>query len=196
MGSVARLFPSRMNHAGDQAMREDISRRRNDGETLAQLAKRFRSSRVRISRILARQRLEQVQELELDYIPNEHFTRTSAAEERDARPGPGESTTGQGGSAAHRAAVLPGEHLRDSAPDAGTGAASVPQDELPEAQGQRAPQPPGHSPSQHDGDGADPEVLQRGARRQERHRPRQFAIGGVDRQAICQRPGSPFRADQ
>ena len=49
---------------------------------MAQLAKRFHSTRGRISRILAEQRLKQVQELELDYIPNEHFGRTSAAEER------------------------------------------------------------------------------------------------------------------
>ncbi len=66
----------------DEAMREEISRRRSAGETLAQLAKRFRSTKGRISRILVQQRLKQVQELELDYIPNEHFSRTSAAEER------------------------------------------------------------------------------------------------------------------
>ncbi len=68
--------------ARDEAMREDISRRRSNGETLVQLAKRFHSTKGRISRILAKQRLKQVQELELDYIPNEHFPHTSAAEER------------------------------------------------------------------------------------------------------------------
>ena len=68
--------------ARDEAMREDIARRRNKGETLVQLAKRFHSTTGRISRILARQRLKQVQELELAYIPNEHFPFTSAAEER------------------------------------------------------------------------------------------------------------------
>ena len=45
-------------------------------------SKRFHSSQGRISRVLAQQRLRQVQELDLDYIPNEHFSRTSAAEER------------------------------------------------------------------------------------------------------------------
>jgi len=49
---------------------------------LAQLAKRFHSTTARISRIFARRRLKQVQELALDYIPNEHFSHTSAAEER------------------------------------------------------------------------------------------------------------------
>ncbi|MGO9110531.1 MAG: sigma-70 family RNA polymerase sigma factor [Thermoguttaceae bacterium] len=63
-------------------MREEISRRRNDGETLVQLAKHFHSSKGRISRILAEQRWKQVQELELDYIPNERFSHTSAAGER------------------------------------------------------------------------------------------------------------------
>ena len=63
-------------------MREEISRRRGNGETLAQLAKRFHSTKGRISRILGQQRLKQVQDMELDYIPNEHFSHTSAAEER------------------------------------------------------------------------------------------------------------------
>ena len=68
--------------ARDEAMREDISRRRSNGETLVQLAKRFHSTTGRISRILAQQRLKRVQELDLAYIPNEHFPHTSAAEER------------------------------------------------------------------------------------------------------------------
>ena len=63
-------------------MRADISRRRRNGETLARLARRFHCSAGRISRILAEQQLKQVQELELDYIPNKRFRRTSAAEER------------------------------------------------------------------------------------------------------------------
>ena len=67
---------------GEESLREEISRRRNDGETLVQLAEHFHSSKGRISRILAQHRLKQVQELELDYIPNEHFFHTSTAEER------------------------------------------------------------------------------------------------------------------
>jgi len=78
----ARILSPEEARARDEAIREEICRRRSNGETLAQLAKRFRSSRGRISRILARQLLQQVQEMELDYIPNEHFPRTSAAEER------------------------------------------------------------------------------------------------------------------
>ena len=66
----------------EEAIREEISRRRSNGETLDQLAERFHSNRGRISRILAKRRLKQIQELELDYIPNERFSRTSAAEER------------------------------------------------------------------------------------------------------------------
>ena len=46
------------------------------------MARRFHSTTGRISRILAGQRLKQIQELELDYIPNERFGRTRAAEER------------------------------------------------------------------------------------------------------------------
>lgn len=68
--------------ARDQAMREEVARRRGTGETLVQLAKRFHSTKGRISRILAQQRLKNVQELELDYIPNEHFFHTLPAEER------------------------------------------------------------------------------------------------------------------
>jgi len=63
-------------------MRAEIARRRSDGETLDQLARRFHSNRSRISRIIAQQRLKQVQQWELDYIPNERFHRTKAAEER------------------------------------------------------------------------------------------------------------------
>ena len=68
--------------ARDEALRAEISRHRDKGETLTQLAKRFHSSKGRISRILGQQRLKQVQELDLDYIPNEHFCHTPAAEER------------------------------------------------------------------------------------------------------------------
>ncbi len=79
---TAHVLSTEDDRAREEAIREEISRRRSAGETLAQLAKRFRSSKGRITRILAPQRLKQVQELELDYIPNEHFSRTSAAEER------------------------------------------------------------------------------------------------------------------
>ncbi len=66
----------------DEAVREEIFQRRSNGETLAQLAQRFHSNRGRISRVFAQQLLKQVQQLELDYIPNERFGRTSAAHER------------------------------------------------------------------------------------------------------------------
>lgn len=79
--SLARILPPEEAHARDEATQEEISRRRSNGETLAQLAKRFHSSRGRISRILALQRLKQVQEMDLDFIPNEHFPHTSSAEE-------------------------------------------------------------------------------------------------------------------
>jgi RNA polymerase primary sigma factor/RNA polymerase sigma factor len=46
------------------------------------LAQRFHSNRGRISRIFAKQLLKRVQQLELDYIPNERFGRTSAAQQR------------------------------------------------------------------------------------------------------------------
>jgi RNA polymerase primary sigma factor/RNA polymerase sigma factor len=68
--------------AREEALRKEISRRRSIGETVVQLAKRFHSTRSRISRILAQQRLKLVQEFQVDYIPNEHFSHTSAAEER------------------------------------------------------------------------------------------------------------------
>lgn len=68
---------------GEEAIREEISRLRGDGETLAQLAKRFHSTKGRISRIVALQRFKQVQERELDYIPNEGFSHASASEERE-----------------------------------------------------------------------------------------------------------------
>ena len=61
---------------------EDIVRRRNNGETLAQLARRYRTTEQRISRVLAQHRLKQIQELDLAYIPNDRFGRYSAAEER------------------------------------------------------------------------------------------------------------------
>ena len=66
----------------EEAVREEIFERRSNGETLAQLAQRFHSNRGRISRIFAKQLLKRVQQLELDYIPNERFGRTSAAQQR------------------------------------------------------------------------------------------------------------------
>src|SRR5271157_2683387 len=74
--------PAEEERARDEAMREEVLRRRSSGETLAQLAKRFHSTKRRISQILAQQRWKQVEELELDYIPNEHFSHTTTAEER------------------------------------------------------------------------------------------------------------------
>jgi RNA polymerase primary sigma factor len=61
---------------------EEIVRRRKNGETLASLAKCYRATKGRISRIVAQQRLKQIQEQDLDFIPNEHFSRVSAAEKR------------------------------------------------------------------------------------------------------------------
>ena len=76
------VLPNEEDRGGEEALREEISRRRSNGETLVQLAKHFHYSKGRISRILAQQRLKQVEELGLDYIPNEHFSHVSAAEER------------------------------------------------------------------------------------------------------------------
>ena len=69
--------------AREETLRAEISRRRSEGETLARLAKRFHSTTARISRILSQQQLKRVLDLELAYIPNEHFSQTSAAEDRD-----------------------------------------------------------------------------------------------------------------
>jgi RNA polymerase primary sigma factor len=68
--------------AREEAVRQEIVRRRGDGETLAQLAKRFRCTTDKVSRVLALQRFKLVQEFDLGFIPNEKFGRTSAAEER------------------------------------------------------------------------------------------------------------------
>jgi len=68
--------------AREAAVQEEIGLRRAKGETVAQLAKRFRSSKDKSSRILSRQRLKLIQEFDLSLIPNEKFGRTSAAEER------------------------------------------------------------------------------------------------------------------
>ena len=155
----ARVLSTEEDLARDEALREEISRRRSNGETVVQLAKRFHSTKGRISRILAQQRLKQVQELELDYIPNEHFSRTSAAEERLIL-GPAPENR-QPAKKVPRPTGLPpylASMYETPLLDAGTGAAPVPQDELLEAQGQRAPQALGRSPSQHDGDGTDREV--------------------------------------
>jgi RNA polymerase primary sigma factor len=66
----------------EEALLDEISRRRNNGETLGQLAKRFRSTKGRIARILAQQRFKVIQEMDLDFIPNDNFSRTAASVER------------------------------------------------------------------------------------------------------------------
>ena len=67
--------------AREAARRADILRRRDKGESLAKLAKRFRSTPARISRVIAHEQLKRVQELQLDYIPNDRFKRMSAAQQ-------------------------------------------------------------------------------------------------------------------
>ncbi len=69
--------------AREEDVRQDICRRRGGGATIAQLAKRFRTNAARITRILAQEHLKHVQDYSLDYIPNENFGRTTAAEERE-----------------------------------------------------------------------------------------------------------------
>jgi len=69
-------------HARETARRLEIVRRRDNGESLAKLAKRFRSTPARISRIVGQEQFKRVQELPLDYIPNDRFKRMSAAQQR------------------------------------------------------------------------------------------------------------------
>ncbi len=67
-----------LERARDAARRLEIVRRRDSGESLAKLAKRFRTTPSRISRVVAQEQAKRVQELQLDYIPNERFKRMSA----------------------------------------------------------------------------------------------------------------------
>ena len=67
--------------AREAARRQEIVRRRDNGESLAKLAKRFRTTPSRISRIVAQEQVKRVQELLLDYIPNERFKRMSAKQQ-------------------------------------------------------------------------------------------------------------------
>ncbi len=60
----------------------EIVRRRDNGESLAKLAKRFRSTPSRISRIVSQEQFKRVQELQLDYIPNDRFKRMSANQQQ------------------------------------------------------------------------------------------------------------------
>jgi RNA polymerase primary sigma factor len=69
-------------HDRDEAVRQEIFRCRKDGETLVQLAKRFHATTGRISRIFAQERLRQILDFDLDYIPNDRFSRTTTAEDR------------------------------------------------------------------------------------------------------------------
>ena len=77
--SVA-IFP---NHRGvlTEDDKRSIFKLYSQGATVAQLCKRFKRTRTSISRILLDMRLEQVQELPLDYIYNEDFEDASREEE-------------------------------------------------------------------------------------------------------------------
>jgi len=77
-----RVEPADAERAREAARRLDIVHRRDNGESLAKLAKRFHSTPARISRIVAQEQIRRVQELALDYIPNERFKRMSAVQER------------------------------------------------------------------------------------------------------------------
>jgi RNA polymerase primary sigma factor len=78
----ARPDLAEMERVREVARRREIIRRRDSGESLAKLAKRFRSTPSRISRIVAQEQFKRVEELQLDYIPNDRFKRMSANQER------------------------------------------------------------------------------------------------------------------
>lgn len=80
-GIRARPDSAEVQLAREAARRAEIVRRRDSGDSLAKLAKRFRSTPGRISRVVAQEQLKRVQELQLDYIPNDRFKRMSAAQE-------------------------------------------------------------------------------------------------------------------
>ena len=78
----ARPDAAEVERARETARRQEIVRRRDKGESLAKLAKRFRSTPSRISRIVAQEQVKRVQELLLDYIPNEKFKRMSPTQQK------------------------------------------------------------------------------------------------------------------
>jgi RNA polymerase primary sigma factor len=77
----SRLDGAEAEQAREAARRAEIVRRRDGGESLAKLAKRFRTTPARISRVVAQEQVKRVQELQLDYIPNDRFKRMSAAQQ-------------------------------------------------------------------------------------------------------------------
>jgi RNA polymerase primary sigma factor len=84
VGLRARADSAEAQLAREAARRAEIVRRRDSGESLAKLAKRFRSTPGRISRVVAQEQVKRVQELQLDYIPNDRFKRMSAAQQEVA----------------------------------------------------------------------------------------------------------------
>ena len=91
---------------------QEIVRRRDNGETLAQLAARFRTTKGTVSRIVALERLKQIQEFDLSHIPNERFDRMGAVEERQVLgPAPENRQAGRKVQRAQRIAVVLGEHV-------------------------------------------------------------------------------------
>ena len=101
--------------AREAARRSEIIRRRDNGESLARLAKRFRSTPARISRIVSQEQFKRVVELQLDYIPNDRFKRMSANQQRSCLAPARKSAADEGRGRAGRIAAVPGEHVRDSA---------------------------------------------------------------------------------
>ncbi len=183
--------------AREAARRAEIVRRRESGESLAKLAKRFRSTPARISRVVAQEQFKRVQELQLDYIPNDRFKRMSgAAAEGGSRPGARESPSGQGRSSSSWVAPLSGEHVRDATADPRAGAAHVSQDELLEAQGERASRTARPAAAQSHGDDANRTVGRRRCRDEERHYAGEPPLGGLHRQALRHWAGPFVRIDQ
>ena len=161
------------------------------GESVEALAKRFCRTRTSIYRIIAEMRARRIMELPLDYIPNDGFRAGPIAEDRGADLGAdaGRRTGREEVAACPAACRLSGQPVRGAAVDARAGGPSVPQDELPEVQGQPAAGQARSGPAEEQLDGPDRAALRRGRGDQEPDHPRQPAAGGLDRQA-ARRPGA------
>ena len=72
----------RPSEAGGESTAHEMLQRRRAGASMADLAEGYGYTKAQVSRLLARQRYCEVQEIPLDFIPNERFPHVRGEEER------------------------------------------------------------------------------------------------------------------
>ena len=148
--------------------KSNIFRAYRRGVSVDKLCRDYNRTKTTVYRVINEMRAERIKELPLDFIDNPRFAR-KGADNAILGPMP-EVEHGSQSAASVGSATLPGQPVRDSAAHPRAGAALVPHVQLPEVQGDQAPQPTRLRASQVVADGRDRRTARADRRSQESDR--------------------------